>query len=69
MARPPVPPEQRQALLRAASVAVVLALMVWVVAVEPGSNDISAMGTLAACLLVLLGLVKPGGTNPPGGVP
>lgn len=61
---PPLPPvETRQGVLRAAAVAVVLCLLVWVVAVEPGSNDISAMGTLIGCLIVLLGYVKPGGTS------
>ena len=51
--------------MRAASVAVVLGLMVWVVVVRPGPIDIQAMGTLAGVLIVLLGFVKPGGTNNP----
>ena len=61
-----VPPAPRQQALRAAAVAVVLFLLVWVVAVRPGQVDVATTGTLCGALFVLLGYAswigpKPGG--------
>lgn len=53
MARVPAAP--RQQALRAAAVAVVLFLLVWVVVVRPGPIDIATVGTLCGALFVLLG--------------
>lgn len=41
--------------VRVAVVAVVCVLMVWVVAVESGPNDVATAGLLGGMLLVLLG--------------
>ena len=57
--------EPRLRLLRTAAVIVILALLVWLVAVEDGPTDTGAVGTLAGAMLVILGfeaLVRlPGG--------
>ena len=47
--------EPRLGLLRTAGVIVVCSLMVWVVVVEGGPNDLGALGALIGALLVLLG--------------
>lgn len=41
--------------VRTVAVLVICALLVWVVAVEQGPNDLGATGTLGGMLLVLLG--------------
>jgi hypothetical protein len=55
-------------LLRTLAIIVILALLAWIVVVEPGPNDTGAIGTLLGSLLILLGfeaLVR----FPPGGKP
>ncbi|HEY3546885.1 MAG TPA: hypothetical protein VGK17_12480 [Propionicimonas sp.] len=47
--------EPRLRLLRTLAVIVILALLVWLVAFEPGPTDTGAVGTLAGALLVILG--------------
>jgi hypothetical protein len=47
--------DPRVNLLRSAAVAVILSLLVWLVVVEPGPNDVSAVGTLLGSLIVILG--------------
>lgn len=47
--------EPRLSLLRTAAVLVICALLVWVVAVEEGPNDIATLGSLLGALMVLLG--------------
>ena len=57
--------EPRLAMLRTVAFVVLSTLLVWVVVVEAGPNDLGAMGTLLGSLLVLLGfealLRLPGG--------
>ena len=50
--------DPRLSLLRAAAVAVLLGLLVWLVVVETGPNDVSAMGTIVGSLLVVLGFAQ-----------
>ena len=47
--------EPRLSALRTAALAVILFLLVWVVVVEPGPNDLSAIGTLGGFMVVILG--------------
>jgi len=47
--------EPRLQLLRSIAVLGVLFLLVWIVVVEDGPNDLAAVGTLLGALLVLLG--------------
>ena len=42
--------------VRTVAVIVLCALLVWVVAFEPGANDVATVGTLGGMLLVLLGV-------------
>jgi hypothetical protein len=47
--------DPRVNLLRSAAVAVILGLLVWLVVVETGPNDVSTVGTLLGSLIVILG--------------
>ena len=47
--------EPRLALLRTVAFVILATLLVWVVAVEEGPNDLGAIGTIGGMLLVLLG--------------
>jgi hypothetical protein len=47
--------DPRLGMLRVAGFIVIAALLVWVVVVEDGPNDLAAIGTLLGSLMVLLG--------------
>jgi len=50
--------DPRVNLLRSAAVAVILGLLVWLVVVETGPNDVSTVGTLLGSLIVILGFAQ-----------
>ena len=50
--------DPRVKILRSAAVAVILGLLVWLVVVETGPNDVSTVGTLLGCLIVILGFAQ-----------